>query len=181
MEYGESRSVVGRYLQTASLTESEYSWDSPEVAPGDHRVRLRRVAVVLNRSETRITVETPFRVEIDFWNMVPGATLNAAMEIYNVEEVCVFSTFSQPDKYPAGLVRTACEIPGNFLNDSLYHARIMIVRDAVTHLLFHNSLMFEVHDVERPTAYYGKWLGAVRPALSWTVEVNAADEVLTRV
>lgn len=181
MEFGETRSVVSRYLQTASFTESEFTWDSPEAAPGDHRVRLRRVAVVLDRAETQITVETPFRIEIEFWNLKPGATLNAALELYNVEEVCVFSSFSQPDQYPAGLVKTACEIPGNFLNDSIYNARIMIVRDASVHLLFHSALMFEVHDVERTVAFYGKWLGAVRPTLSWKVEVSETDRQLTGV
>jgi lipopolysaccharide transport system ATP-binding protein len=182
-EFGETRAVAGRYLQTASLSASEQSWATPDEAPGTDKVKLRRIAVVpeVTGDGAGITVETPFRIEVEFWNFASDATLNTAIEVYNIEEVCVFSSYSNPGPYPAGVVRTVCHVPGNFLNNSIYSVRIFVVRDASVQLLCHNSLMFEVHDVERVYAYYGKWMGTVRPILSWKVEVTPADEVLAGV
>jgi lipopolysaccharide transport system ATP-binding protein len=178
-DYGETRAVVGRYLQTASIAASEQSWDSPTMAPGNDKIRMRRVAVVPDSEDSAlpISVDTPFRIEIEFWNYLRDATLNAAIEVYNIEEVCVFSSFSDPQVFPAGLLTATCEVPANLLNNSLYSVRIFIVRDASVHLFAYNALMFEVHDVERTVAYYGKWLGAVRPALSWKVGVRSSEAV----
>ena len=53
----------------------------------------------------------------------------------------------------------------------MYRVRVFIVRDASEHLITHDGLMFEVHDVERSVAYYGRWVGAVRPRLAWRTEV----------
>ena len=180
---GETRTVVGRYLQTAALSSSEMTWDSPREAPGGDTVRLRRVAVAANCEDPAapITVDTPFDIEVEYWNFAPGATLNACVELYNVEEVCVFISFSNPAPNPAGILKAVCKVPANLLNDTLYRVRVVIVKDAGERLLAHDSVMFEVHDVERSVAYYGRWGGAVRPALSWRMEIVTEEEVATAV
>jgi lipopolysaccharide transport system ATP-binding protein len=176
---GDTRSVVGKYLQTAALSASEMSWESPKDAPGNDRVRLHRVAVIPknNAVSTPITVETAFDIEVEYWNFTPGATLNASIELYNIEEVCVFNSFSIPTVYPSGLLRAVCEVPAQLLNNSLYRVRLFIVRDASEHLVTFDSIMFEVHDVERAVAYYGRWVGAVRPMLKWRTEVMSSADV----
>jgi lipopolysaccharide transport system ATP-binding protein len=176
---GDTRSVVSSYLKTAAKFASEQSWDVPSEAPGNDRVRLRRLAVVPSDSgaDEPITVETAFQIEVEYWNMVPDVTLNVCIELYNVEEVCVFSSFSRPGEFPAGLLKAVCEVPGNLLNNSLYRTKVLIVRDASIHLLSYDSVTFEVHDTERSVAYYGKWVGAVRPNLSWRTEVISTENV----
>ena len=182
-EIGDTRSVVGRYLQTAAMSASEVCWDSPKDAPGDDKVRLRRVAVVPGREDTSapITVETAFDIEVEYWNLAHGATLNACIELYNIEEVCVFISFSTPAVYPAGVLKAACQVPANLLNNSLYRVRVVIVKDVAERLVTHDSVMFEVHDVERSVAYYGRWGGAVRPTLPWRTEVHSTEAVETLV
>ena len=117
---GDTRAVVSGYLQTAKITQSERCWESASDAPGNENVRLRRIAVVPEQSDVGlpITVETPFRLEVEYWNLMPGAMLNVAIELYNIEEVCVFSTFSNPEHYRAGLLKAVCDVPGNLLNNS---------------------------------------------------------------
>lgn len=77
------------------------------------------------------------------------------------------------------MLKGICEVPGNLLNNSLYRVRVLLVKDAVDRLLSLDTVMFEVHDVERSVAYYGRWGGAVRPMLSWRTEVEAAEAVET--
>jgi lipopolysaccharide transport system ATP-binding protein len=175
-DFGDTKCVVGRYLQTAATSACEEEWKTPAEAPGNDKVRLKRVAVA-GPSQTPITVETPFRIEIEYWNLLEGAAINTAVEIFNHEEICVFSSFSRPQELEPGVVTAVCHVPGNLLNDSMYRARVFIVRDAREHLLVRDSVMFEAHDVEREVAYFGKWTGVVRPSLEWTTETWPGEGV----
>jgi lipopolysaccharide transport system ATP-binding protein len=156
------------------MSGSEESWRTPESAPGNDKVRLKRVAVV---SDVPITVATPFSVEVEFWNYLNGAMLNVAIEVFNQDEICAFSSFSRPKEFFPGVVKAVCRVPGNLLNNSLYRIKVLLVRDAREQLLVHDSVMFEAHDVEREVAYFGKWTGVVRPTLNWTIEATVSDDV----
>ena len=178
-DFGDTKPVVSRYLQTAAKSACEEEWKTPAEAPGNDKARLKRVAVA-GPADTPITVETPFQIEIEFWNLLEGATINAAVEIFNHEEICVFSSFSRPQELEPGVVKAVCKVPGNLLNDSMYRARVFIVRDAREQLLVRDSVMFEVHDVEREVGYFGKWTGVVRPSLKWTTETWPGEGVEIR-
>lgn len=179
LEAGNVRTVVGRYLQSCSTSSSEETWDVPSEAPGDDRLRLHHISVRPHSpaSGSVLTVATPLQIEVRYWNFVPNAILNVSVELYNMEEVCVFNSFAEPRTYPPGLLYGICDIPGNLLNASMYRVKILLVRDANTVVLERDGLTFEVHDVERKVPYYGKWIGAVRPILQWQSGVAATDHV----
>ena len=64
-------------------------------------------------------------------------------------------------------------IPGDFLNDGVYTIRLLLVQDSCVILLdLHDLVVFEVHDTERQSQWYGKWIGAVRPTFKWEVRVD---------
>jgi lipopolysaccharide transport system ATP-binding protein len=173
-EIGEGGAVIANYLKSATATVSRQVWHMPETAPGNDHVRLHMVsAEAADDPGGDVTVATPVRLEVYYWNKKPGVTLNVAVEVYNIEEVCLFSSFNIPEEMPAGLIRATCEIPSNLLNDSVYQFRILIVRDANTIVFKHEGVTLEVHDIERTVPYYGKWTGALRPQLSWTSEMAA--------
>jgi lipopolysaccharide transport system ATP-binding protein len=169
---GDARGVVSRYLQSNSSITVDHVWDDPESAPGNDKVRLRRVRIVpLDGDETGMTVRTAFKMEFEYWNYMPGATLNLSPHIFNLEETCVFNSPSTARAFPAGLIRGVCYIPGNLLNDSTYRVQLLIVKDTSVVLFNHPSVVqFEIRDGERDGNYYGKWHGAVRPQLEWTHE-----------
>jgi lipopolysaccharide transport system ATP-binding protein len=169
---GDARPLVSRYLQSNSSITVDHVWDDPEKAPGNEKVRLHRVRIVpADGDETELTVRTPFKMEFEYWNYMPGAILNLSPHIYNLEETCVFNSGSEARSFPAGLVRGVCYVPGNLLNDSTYRVHLMIVKDTSVPIFnHHNIAQFEVKDVEREGHWYGKWIGAVRPQLEWTHE-----------
>jgi len=73
------------------------------------------------------------------------------------------------------MVKGICHIPGNFLNDGVYRIRLLIVKDTSVALIdIDNVAIFEVHDIAREGAWYGKWIGSVRPTFQWET-VSTSD------
>lgn len=70
-----------------------------------------------------------------------------------------------------GLCRGVCKIPANLLNDNKYSVEIYVVKDTSA-VLFRQADMvsFEVLDGERHGNWYGKWIGAVRPNLDFSLD-----------
>ena len=172
-EDGPTGTVVDHYLQKNAASNLESRWDDPATAPGDHRARLHLARVNVKSEQTdQITVDTPFEIEFQYWNFVPGAALNVAMFLYTLEEVCVFNIASgyAPTRQ-AGLIRQAVRIPGSFLNTGSYYVNFMLVQDGCTPMFRQNNVVaFEVHEGSRSGAWFGTWPGAVRPKFPWSSE-----------
>jgi len=170
---GPADKVVSRYLQTVANSMLQQTWDDPQTAPGNDQVRLHlvRISPELETWTDPVTVQTPIKLEFEYWNFVEDAPLNLSLLVYSVEGICVFASWSDSKATPIGLVRGVCSIPGNLLNDGSYNVRILIVKDTSKILLDQSNVgSFEVHDVEREGNWYGKCIGVVRPKLNWTVE-----------
>jgi len=171
--------TIASYLKEATAQDSELVWHDPALAPGNDDVRLHQISMATCDGSEQITVATPLALEVKYWNLaMTSGTLNVSVEVYNSEDVCVFSSFSKPAVFPRGLLSARCLIPSNLLNDTTYRFRVMLVRNANTILLSHDGLTVEVSDIEREVPYFGKWLGGVRPKLHWSTAVLAEDEVM---
>ena len=176
---GDSQDTVSSYLKDSSARETELAWDDPASAPGNDDVRLNRISVVATDGSDHISVATPLALEVRYWNLgVTSGALNVSIEVYNTEDICVFSSFSKPAVFPRALLSARCMIPPNLLNDAAYRFRVMLVRNANTILLSHDGPTVEISDIEREVAYYGKWLGALRPKLHWSTAVVAEDDLM---
>jgi lipopolysaccharide transport system ATP-binding protein len=172
-EAGPVANVVDHYLQKNTESYLESVWEDEQTAPGDHRVRLHSVRVIpQGNSEGLITVHTPLRIEFAYRNYVPSAVLNVSMILNTLEEVCVFSSFSDFAPRPTGLIRHIVTTPGDFLNAGSYYVNAMIVKDASETILLQNNVVaFEVVEGEVVGNWYGRPPGAVRPQLKWESEV----------
>jgi lipopolysaccharide transport system ATP-binding protein len=180
VEEAEAGTVVSDYLRVDTATLTEKVWNDPVTAPGNDKVRLHRVCVrpVNGSSADVITIRTPLVLEFDYWNLEPDIHLNLSLHIYNQQGVTVFITAPTHEPvwlgrpYPVGLFRSECYIPGDLLNDGLHRVRLLVVKDqAVPIFILDDALVFDVNDaIERRSAWYGKWEGAVRPNLEWKTE-----------
>jgi lipopolysaccharide transport system ATP-binding protein len=179
VESGDSEEIVSHYLQRSLETQLETVWNDPQTAPGDHRVRLRSVRVIpQTNSNDPITVHTPLRIEFTYWNYVPDTVLNVSMILNNVEEVCIFASFSDFSPRPAGLIRHMVTIPGDMLNAGSYYVNVIIVKDASVGLLFQSNVVgFEVVEGEIVGNWYGRTPGATRPKLHWETKVTPASDL----
>ena len=172
MEDGAAGTVVDHYLQKNTAANLESRWDDPETAPGDHRARLHLARVNVKSAETdRITVDTPFELEFQYWNFVAGAELNISIFLYTLEEVCVFNIASEAAPRPAGLIRHTVQIPEAFLNAGSYYVKALLVQDRSRGVFaYNNAVAFEVEDRPRTGPWYGRILGVVRPNFVWRSE-----------
>jgi lipopolysaccharide transport system ATP-binding protein len=183
-EFGSTADTGTRYLRSCSAQVDERTWLNPVEIRGDQRVYLHQISVqpIGEDPAAVITVGTQLQVEILFRNSMSHASLNPCMELYNAEDVCVFSSFAAPQVFPNGVIRATVDIPGNLLNDSTYRIHVLIVRDASEQLISQDGPTFEVHDVYRDSPYFGKWIGATRPPLVWQSQVvrTDAEQILLR-
>jgi len=181
VEEGSPEMVVASYLKKSTSILSEQIWEEPITAPGNDKVRLRRLCVRPECSSVSnpITVRTPFVMEVEYWNFDPGACLNLSLFVYNEQGVVVFNTgpineaIWNGNPFPMGLFHSVCHVPGNLLNAGTYRVSLLIVKDQKYHIYRReDALVFDVTDVPRGhTSWYGKFHGVVRPDLKWTTDL----------
>ena len=174
--------VIAKYLDAGVEQAGEVSWDSPDVAPGDGRARLKAVRAVSDGCVTgKVDVSREFHLEIDYWNMEPDARRLVGIRLNNSMGVCVFTSANLPSaslaqdpwyhrSYPRGLFRTSCTIPGGLLNDGLHSVSVYVNGATVsdTIVVAEDALSIDLQDVGvMRKEFTDKWLGAVRPCLGW--------------
>ena len=86
VEDGPSSQVVAKYLMESAKEANwlEEVWDDPTDAPGNDIARLHRVRVKhgLGRGNDPLTTETPFQVEVEYWNLLPQAHLHVSLILF---------------------------------------------------------------------------------------------------
>ncbi len=181
LERGRADQIVSKYLQTSFSAVSERVWNDPETASGNERVRLHRATVrrLAGSVADPITVRTPFQLEFEYWNLEPDVYLNLSIHVYNEEGNIVFNATPTIDSawsgrpFPVGLFRDTCTIPGDLMNDGIHRVELLVVKDNAN--IIHREedlLIFDIHDAgETRGDWHGKWVGAVRPALPWKIEL----------
>jgi lipopolysaccharide transport system ATP-binding protein len=182
VEEGNPSQVISHYLLTStSSAVAEREWDDQTKAPGNDKVRLRRVYVRAGDGLTSelITMQTPLKIEVEFWNLTSAAQLSVTLHLYTEEQIVAFTTGSEETDsvwgtrpLPVGLFRSVCHIPGNFMNRGSYQVLLLIVQNTDTIIYrYENVLSFEVHDTsKRSGAWHGKESGVVHPSLEWRTQ-----------
>ena len=181
---GQPGAVISNYLQGSFSTDIERVWEDPDMAPGTEDVRLHRARVRPEGGTTadRITVRSPFNLEIEYWSLRPGSYFSPSVAVYNEQGIIVFVSGPSFDpmgsekENPAGLYRHVCRVPGDLLNDGMHRVVLYLDKNGRTILQQDDFLVFEVRDaVEFRYGWHGKWVGTVRPMLDWTSELVETD------
>jgi homopolymeric O-antigen transport system ATP-binding protein len=183
---GAAPSVVADYVAAATRETGvwEERWDDPAAAPGNDVVRLRRVTVVGEGPRgAPLSMEAPFRIEVEFLNRSPGACLHVTLHFYTDQDLVAFTTGSAADvewrnrPLPGGVFRAVCYVPGRLLNCGRHRLRVLVVRDMSHPILRHESrVRFDVVDLaNREAGWLGREPGVVQPALPWKTEYLGSE------
>ena len=156
------------------------------MAPGTDDVRLHAVRILQeghHGATADVAISKEVVVEISYWNLQPDASLYCGLWLKDQHGTPVLSTLSTktasltPDAWdarprPAGLFRSVCRLPANFLNEGRYSVTAIVGRGASdTQVLQEDVVSFDVHDTgEMRGSYLGPWLGVIRPRLPWNSE-----------
>jgi len=182
---GATGDVVKTYIEMGREKRGEVVWEEVSTAPGNTIIRLHAVRLV---SEGRVTdeidIQHDIRVEVEFWNLKPGAHISTSIHLLDRMGSGVLATanmhsanlirddwFGRP--HPVGLYRSACILPGNFLNEGAYSINVIVQTDlTTTEARVDEVLTFMVHDTgAMRREYTGHWLGVVRPKLAWQTQL----------
>lgn len=171
VDQGDTDKVINNYLSREVKNCIAASWDDESDAPGNEHVRLMgaRVDPKLEKDSDAITVATEINITFDFI-LYKDYNLNLSLHLLTAAGLIVFncSTLSLP--LNKGAHTGTLTIPGRLLNDDIYSIRLLFVKDTSAILfLIEDILTFEVIDEPRTGNWYGKWPGAVRPALPFTL------------
>jgi len=177
---GRPSRVVSEYLEASFSSSTERVWNDVNSAPGNEKVRLRRV-MVRPTDGTRsdpITMQTKFVVEVEFLNLRSGTVMDITLQFYNEQGIRAFGTSTVSDgrqsaSLPAGLFRSICRVPANLLNSGMHRVRLLVVENRSSVIYRHeDAVCFDVIDTgENRGAWYGKMGGVVKPLLDWTTEL----------
>ncbi len=175
IERGAAQKITGMYEAKSTAQQLENTWESPDVAPGSDRVRLKRIAICADKQpDSTLSLQTPIELQIDYWVMQDGVTLNPSVVLQMNDGSPVFNTVPVDSAHAGlqalnkGLYRSSCFIPANLLNDELYRIQLHMYSNLVQReFILNDAVCFQVSDTQQRIGWYGKWIGTVRPALSW--------------
>lgn len=186
---GPTGEVVSNYLRTSGSALTEQVWKDPVSAPGNEKVRIRRVSV-RGPDQARphyITRESPFAIEVELWNLCPQTALDITLHFHTEHQIVAFSTSSpirtasDVEGASPGLFRAVCHVPGSLLNSLLHRIVLLVVEDHSR--VIHREMDVVSFDVlengRRRYGWQGKEPGVVRPDLKWTVECVEDDQAET--
>jgi lipopolysaccharide transport system ATP-binding protein len=178
IEEGKPEIVISNYLKRQQNNFVHQSYDLPENAPGNNYIRIKKAELIPGYLDdmNAIDIRTPLHFRFEFWyNDAEPGSLIIGIHLFNIAGDCIFDIASQPKKFNSGLIEASCDIPGNFLNDGSYYISIVFVKNSTQRLFYFEAcLAFEVEDYRSNTAWFGKWLGYVRPAFPVTVKPKDA-------
>jgi lipopolysaccharide transport system ATP-binding protein len=182
---GPSSEVVREYIDLGRTNQGEVTWEDMSQAPGNDKVRLHAVRVISGGQVTSdIEIDQELQIEMEFWNLTPDARLSSSIHLLDRMGSGVLASanmhsanlirdewFGAP--HPAGLYRTTCVLPGNFLNTETYSINAIVLADVTEIQVFaREAVSFTVHETGAMRQEYGGgWLGVVRPRLAWQTEM----------
>ena len=182
VEGGPASEVIANYFRSSGEKTdiSEEIWHDPSTAPGNEIVRLHHIRVRQQDETTSepLTMQTPFLIDLEYWNLQPNIELHLTLHLYTDQDIIAFTTGSAPESpwtnrgMPAGLFRSTCYVPGELLNTGRHRFSVLVVKDRSTVIYQYRSVVsFDVVDLrERTGSWFGREPGVVNPYLKWTTE-----------
>ena len=171
---GEVEPIVTAYLKEFQGVEEAQQWGDFKTAPGTDALRIKSVQVVPEANEEKglITMQTPIRIETEFWVMDASRQLHITYHLVTDQGITVLTSGSQSQSYLAGLHRAICYVPGNLLNSGGYILKLLVVENGNIVTYTHESVAsFTVVDIaERKGSWLGREPSVVRPILQWKKE-----------
>lgn len=169
-DFGNTSTVIAGYLKSQTVQYLSQQYATPQEAPGNEHIRIKRVQVLPQYTDEQriIDVRTPLNIEFECWYQQQAqGDLIVGIHLFTLTGECVFDVCSARTVLSSGLISGNCLIPGHFLNDGSYYLSIVFVRNTTDRLYYFDACVsFDVQDYRENTAWYGKWMGVVRPAFN---------------
>jgi len=164
---GNANEMVDNYMKLykGNLIKS-VSFENREEAMGNENIRIKKIDILPND----ITIEHEIIIIFEFWNTSGEKNLKISFDLINIQEQIIFGSGADIIVENDNIGKTICHIPANILNDDTYSIHLFFFTEGMRPLYQQKDIVaFEVKDVNRDYAYYGKVNGVIRPVLKWEV------------
>ena len=173
------------YMGDGERQPAEVRWADDQTAPGDEVCRLRAVRVTNTAGDvsTRITIDQPIYIEVEYEQLADGLAkpLTISLHLVNHAGITVFASndfdnlgwYRSPRHF--GTVRARCQIPPHFLAEGEYTvlAAVCSYDPNIVHAIEREAVAFQaVEDNQQESGrsqFAGDWPGVIRPKLNWEV------------
>lgn len=173
---GPTDEVLNAYLRQSSSMKgwSERIWHDAQTAPGDDRLRLRRVAITPLGGDPSepITIGEPFVFEVEYWNGVPSADLDITWLVHNAEGLLLFDVGSWEKRSlrDVGFYKERCVVPADLMNNGPIYLTLEVHEGEELVHQFTRVMGCELLDSGNGRhGWFEAWHGAIRPRLDWTI------------
>jgi lipopolysaccharide transport system ATP-binding protein len=184
---GPAEKIVNEYLGSNLKVTNLREWPDPQTAPGNDVVRLRRVRVRDQESETveSVDITSPVGIEFVYEVLQPGYSITPRLELYNDQGAHLFTAHDVKSEWrygerPVGRYVSVAWLPGNFLAEGnlFVHAGLSShVPAMIMHAYETNVVTFQVVDSQHKDSARGDYVGPIggvmRPILNWVTELDA--------
>jgi lipopolysaccharide transport system ATP-binding protein len=170
-EYGDTVSVVNKYLATTTSKGPEITWPPNDTAPGSKAVRLRQLKVQPVPGTSRISIDSGAEVLVSFDCYEDDLRLGFTIEVATEEQIVVFHTGGRVSPTETSNSGTYCVkviLPGHLLNAGKYYLSIIIDDSQSVALAYvQNAISFKV-EIDPVGVNYNHLPGVVSPKLEWS-------------
>ena len=170
VDFGRTDTVINNYLSKEVKNLLSRSWDINE-DQGNEYIKMISAKLIPGDGppDTNITVSTSIDIAFDFY-VEQEFSLNLSLHLFTVSGTCIFNVGTQIKEVEKGHHSSILKIPGKLLNDDMYTIQLMFIKDTsfAVHII-NDILSFEVSDEVREGNWYGKWPGAIRPTLDFSL------------
>jgi lipopolysaccharide transport system ATP-binding protein len=188
MQNADADQVIKSYLSSLSKENEtrDRIWSSIDSAPGDDRIRIHRISIFSDPEnlDSSIDMTTPFRIVVEYWNLVDDAVLIVDLILRASDGTPVFESLTTEEPNwsrrprPCGLFRSTCFVPAHLLNQGTLTLDLYILFDDPSNYFeLRETATFCVRDMKpRSIATYERFMGHVHPRLEWkTVLIAQSD------
>ncbi len=171
VDLGETDKVINNYLSREVKNCIAAEWSSEEEAPGNEYLSIMSARINPKLAEGVDVIDVATEIDITFeFILHKECNLNISLFLSTPSGLCIFNVSTLSVPLGKGRHSSTLTIPGRLLNDDIYTIRLFFVKDRGPVIFsIEDILTFEVVDEPRTGSWFGKWIGAVRPSLPFTL------------
>ncbi len=147
--------VVPRYMRESQGPSGEKHWTDPRTAPGNDIIRIKRVRILPEGGSDSglLTMQTPLRIETDFWVIRVGSVTHLTYHLINDQGIVVLTSGCPSEVRRPGVHKAVCFIPGGLLNSGGYSLKLLIVENESRVTYWNDSIAsFTITDAQERAA-----------------------------
>ncbi|MDO8495060.1 MAG: polysaccharide ABC transporter ATP-binding protein [bacterium] len=182
---GPTDKIISQYLEQKMDHVAERIWE-PDKAPGDDVVRMRAMRALdqTGQISKQFDVRDPVNIEVEYEVFQPAHRLMLQLYFFNELSHVIFISNNNLDapwqdgEHPVGRFRSVCQIPGDFLNESIISVAYRMINPDLAQMIHATepeALKFQIDDRLDPEGVRGNFklpwrLDGVRPRIPWKID-----------